>query len=71
MIRESEPCVYHALAREGLEKIAGKFASPEHVGPRWVADFDEIVAPEDRAIRQRDAYERVGRLLSGLGIDVG
>lgn len=54
--------------REGLERIADKFASPEHSGPMFVADFDEITHPEDRAIVQRDAYERVNYLLQKLGI---
>lgn len=52
--------------QEGLVKIREKFASPEHVGPKWVADFDELRDAEARAIRQRDAFERVAALLSKL-----
>ena len=66
---EFEPHVSHALVREGLGKIAGKFASPDHIGPRHVADFDEIEDPDDRAIRQRDAHEVVAELIRRLGID--
>ncbi len=61
------PHLANRLVNEGLNKIKKKFASPEHVGPRWVADFDEIDDVEARAYRQRDAYERVAGLLSRLG----
>ncbi|MHB1032969.1 MAG: hypothetical protein ACYC0X_34945 [Pirellulaceae bacterium] len=61
----------HGLVKEGLGRIAEKFASPEHVGPRFVADFEGLDDPEERALRQRDAYERVGQLLEKLGIDAG
>jgi len=37
-----------------------------HVGPTHVADFDDISDPEDRAIVQRDAFERVDDLLIRL-----
>lgn len=63
-----EPHLTNGLVNEGLEKIAGKFASVEHVGPKWVADFDELTDPYARGIRERDAYERVADLMSRLKI---
>ena len=60
------PYIGHGLVREGSEKIAEKFASPEHVGPKFVADFEEITDPEERELIQRDAFERVGYLLRTL-----
>ena len=57
------------LVQEGLAKIKEKFASPDHVGPKWVADFDELTDEEARAIRQRDAFERVNGLLVRLGVN--
>ena len=48
-----------SLVREGLTKIKQKFLSPDHAGPKWVADFLEIADPAERAIQQRAAYERV------------
>lgn len=60
------PHLQNRLVAEALTKIKEKFASPEHTGPKWVADFDEIDDPEARAMRQRDAYERVTGLLSRL-----
>jgi hypothetical protein len=63
---EIRPHLHHGLVQEGLKKIAEKFASPEHVGPKFVADFEDIQEQEARAIRMRDAYERVSHLLQAL-----
>jgi hypothetical protein len=52
----------------GLEKIANKFASEKEVGPKFVADFEEIADPEEREMVQRDTYERVNYILRKLGI---
>jgi 5-methylthioribose kinase len=54
------------LAQEALVNIAGKFASPEHVGPQHVADFEGITDEDERARVQRDAYERVRAFLALL-----
>ena len=43
MIGEFRPYIEHGLVKEGLEKIAKHFASGKHVGPRFVADFEEII----------------------------
>ena len=43
------------LVQEGLKKLAGKFASINHVGPRDVAEFEEMLDKEERTIRQRHA----------------
>jgi Nucleotidyl transferase AbiEii toxin, Type IV TA system len=63
---EIRPCLHHALVQEGFRKIAEKFASPEHVGPKFIADFEDLQEQEARAIRMRDACERVSRLLQAL-----
>jgi len=68
LVEVFRPYLKHGLVREGLEKIAKKFASEKDVGPKFVADFEEIIDPEEREIRQRDAYERVNYLLTKLGI---
>ena len=54
--------------REGLGKIAKHFESENSVGPRFVADFEEVTDAEEREIRERDAYERVNHLLEKLGV---
>jgi hypothetical protein len=68
LIEEFRPNLRHALVREGLEKIGKHFASAKHMGPRFVADFEEITDPEEREIRERDAYEKVKYLLQKLGV---
>lgn len=49
----------NGLVREAMAKLREKFASPDHVGPKFVADFDETADPEERAGIQRDAFEQV------------
>ncbi len=66
MADEFRPHRNHGLVREGLLKIGEKFASPAHVGPKWVADFEALVDPDERQRVQRDAYERVSYLLEKL-----
>ena len=68
LVEEFRPHIGHRLVREGLGKISSKFSSKDDMGPKFVADFDEIDDPEDRALRQRDAYERVDYILKRLGI---
>ena len=63
---ELRPHLGHGLVKEGLQKIAKHFASESHIGPTSVADFEEIKDPEERALIQRDAYERVTYVLSKL-----
>jgi len=58
LAQEIEPHAGQGLVREGLQKIAEKFASPDHAGPKFVADFEEIQDEEDRAILMRDAFEK-------------
>lgn len=60
--------VNNVLVREGLTKLADKFASTEHMGPKWVADFEEVTDEESREYLIRDAYERVQYILEGLGV---
>jgi hypothetical protein len=68
LAEEFKSYLEHRLVREGLEKIAKHFGSEKHVGPRFVADFEEISEPEEREIRERDAYEKVRYLLEKLKI---
>jgi hypothetical protein len=62
------PMVRHGLVREALEKMSTHFATPDHRGPKHVADFENIQDVEERARVQRDAYERVNALLERLGV---
>jgi hypothetical protein len=68
LIEVCRPHINNHLVREGFEHIAAKSASPDHIGPTFVADFEEIIDREARSIQKRDAYERVQALLNGLGL---
>lgn len=68
LVNEFKPHIGNALVKEGLEKIRTQFVSEGHIGPKFVADFEEVTDPEERALLQRDAYERVNYLLEKLGI---
>lgn len=67
MVQEFEPHLENGLVQEALGHLANKFESPEHIGPKQVADFDDVNDPEEREFVQRDAYERVNALLARLG----
>ena len=69
LIEEFRPLIKNRMVTEGLSILAEKFASPLHVGPEYVADFEEISDLEDRAALQRDAYERMSYLLKGLEME--
>jgi hypothetical protein len=68
LISEFKPLMQNKLVVEGLSKIAEKFASPDHMGPTHVANFEEIKDKEERDRIKRDVYERVQYLLTQLGI---
>ena len=46
LVSEFRLCAGNSLAKEGLRKIAEKFATADHSGPTLVADFEEIVDQE-------------------------
>ncbi len=68
LAEQFKPLFNNGLVREGLAKIADKFASVDSYGPVAIASFEEPEDPEDRAFRQRDAFERVQDLLRRLGL---
>ena len=61
-----EPVRTHGLVREMCEKLMEKFASPEHAGPRDVAEFLDIHDEEEAAQLRRDAYERIRQLVASI-----
>jgi hypothetical protein len=69
LAEEIRALLRNALVKEGLSKIRSKFASIDHVGPKWVADFLEISDKEEREIIIRRAYEKTIRILDLLGIE--
>jgi hypothetical protein len=67
LIKRFEPHIEHGLVREGLEKLAEKFESPNHIAPNFVADFEDIEDAEEREMLKRDVFERMDYLLRSLG----
>jgi hypothetical protein len=66
LVDEFRPHLNHGLVQEALAKISEKFASPQHVGPTHVADFEDLSDPGERAQIQRDAFEHVQELIARL-----
>lgn len=62
-----KPFLSHGLVKEGLRNIAEKFASVDHVGPKFVADFDQISDEANRLRVHRESFERIRALLDLLG----
>jgi len=52
------------LVLEMKNKLAGKFASANHAGPKDVSDFLDLEDEEEIEIIKRDAFEQVQALLS-------
>ena len=68
LVAEIKPHVDHGLVQEGFRKIADKFATVTHVGPKFVADFEDVQEPEERAALMRDSFEKMDYLLRALKI---
>jgi len=66
---ECRPYLNNRLVREGLGKIRAKFVTVDHVGPKMVADFEEITDIDARDILRRRCYEEVTAWLDALGIE--
>jgi hypothetical protein len=68
LVEQIKPHIDHGLVQEGLAKIAAKFATVTHVGPKFVADFDDVQEPGERAALMRDAFEKMDYVLRLLNI---
>lgn len=66
LVEEFTPHLGNKLVQEAISNIGEKFSSPEHVGPIHIADFEGITASGERAVLQRDAFERIQALLTKL-----
>ena len=64
LAKEFEPVKDKNIVIEAKDKLAGKFASENHVGPKDVADFMDLEDEESIEMIKRDAYEQVQALLN-------
>jgi hypothetical protein len=53
---------HRQLVRDALHGLANDFASPDHQGPRYVADFD-LLTDEEHDQAAADAHGYVDELL--------
>jgi len=67
LAREFAPWEGNRLVQEGLDLLHAAFETPQHVGPRDAARFEEPLDEETFEIMARDAYERVSALLRAIG----
>lgn len=66
VVEAFKPHVTEGLVKDGLRRLSKRFSSVDAVGPKHVADFDEVSDPEERDRIRRDAYEQVHYLLQQL-----
>ena len=64
LAKEFEPVKDKNIVIETKDKLAGKFASENHAGPKDVADFMDLEVEESIEMTKRDAYEQVQVLLN-------
>jgi hypothetical protein len=64
LAKEFEPVREKKIVLEAKDKLAGKFASENHAGPRDVSDFMGLEDEESIEIIRRDAYEQVQTLVN-------
>ncbi len=67
LIRTFRPHLSHGLVKQGLEILARKFERLDSWAPARVGAFDSALSDDEQEARQRDAYERIGYLLTELG----
>lgn len=61
--KKFQPSGNRKLVQEMKEKLAGKFASADHSGPKDVADFMGLDDEEEIELVKRDAHEQIQALL--------
>ena len=64
LAKKFEPVRDKNIVIEAKDKLAGKFASENHAGPKDVADFMDLEDEESIEMIKRDAYEQVQALLN-------
>ncbi len=63
LAKEFEPIRGKKLVADTKNKLAEKFASENHAGPKDVADFLDLKDEESIEMTKRDAYEQIQALL--------
>lgn len=58
----------HKLVQEMKDKLTGKFASPDHAGPKDIVDFLGLTNEDDIEMTKRDAYEQMQALVRLISV---
>ncbi len=66
---QTEYYAHNGLVQEGLRGIAASFAALDAFGPTSIATADRYPNPDERAIMQQGAFQRVQRLLKDWKTD--
>ena len=62
-LKEFQSNAGNKLVHEMQEKLAGKFASPDHADSKDIADFLGLMNENEIEITKRDAYEQMQALI--------
>lgn len=68
LAKEFQSNADNKLVQEMKEKLAGKFASPDHVGPKDIVDFLGLADEDEIEMTKRDAYEQMQALLRLISV---
>lgn len=68
LAKEFQSNAGNKLVQEMKEKLAGKFASPDHVGPKDIVDFLGLADEDEIEMTKRDAYEQMQALLRLISV---
>ncbi len=63
LAKEFQSNADNKLVQEMKEKLVGKFASPEHAGPKDIVDFLELTNEDEIEMIKRDSYEQIQALV--------
>ena len=63
LAKEFQSNAGNKLVQEMKEKLANKFASPDHVGPKDIVDFLGLTDEDEIEMTKRDAYEQMQALV--------
>ena len=63
LAKEFQSSTGNKLVQEMKEKLAGKFASPDHAGPKDIVDFLGLTDEDEIEMTKRDAYEHMQALV--------
>lgn len=66
LAKEFQPNADNKLVQEMKEKLAGKFASVNHAGPKDIVDFLGLTDDDEIEIIKRDAYEQMQTLINSI-----